>query len=376
MSEREKGLSPSQQIQQAEYKQKLHKVKEAGGVIGKVYLFDNHSHAVFNPSTGLIEINKSRGLEKEVDQKSVEVKFGPSGRMDLPTAIAQVFHIVDEFELSGGRVTNQDRAVLDMAELLIDWWSNLPISEQERQQKHSEVVKILEETNYFASKDPRRKKMREYLTRGIGRDSLDRINPEAMKVLVACAAREGKRRETKNRAIFVKYGLQLLPDLIMQREEERKRLGRTIIAVDELLNMSSVHLQSYAKKLTNFRQERLSELLNPFIIKTAPLVFPAAETLVELGSNLLDPKKRRLELILGEEKYLSIISSREISNWKQLTKALQHEVVIRDLRIFTDPMLVKIRNNLAKALQNEQAKMDEEMDKRHKRLANHPQAGV
>ncbi len=226
MSPQERGLSPSEQILQGDHRQKVRKVKEPGATTGKAYLFDDHSHAVITPATGLIEINRSRSAEKEIDGESIEVKFGPAGQMDLPTTTAHVFHIVDDFELTGGKVTKEDHAVLAATELMMDWWSDTPISEEERQQKQAQVLEVLEKANYFAAKDPKRKKMREYLIRGTGRDSLDRLNPEAMKVLVACALREGKRREDKNRAIFVKYGLQLLPDLILQREEERRRISK------------------------------------------------------------------------------------------------------------------------------------------------------
>ncbi len=371
MSSQERGPSPSEQILNKNQEEKLQKRKESGALRGKVFLFE-HSHAAYDPATGLIQIARSRSAEIEVAKDLVEVKFGLAGQMELPVAIAHVLHIVDDFELSGGDVTRRDRAVLDKALDVLEWWEDTPISEDNRQTKENEVDEVLESTKYSSSRDRHRKKIGAELSRGTHRDSLGRINPEAMKTLVAVAIRSGNMREDKNRIIFNKYGLQLLPDLIIEREEERKRLHHAMLRIEQVMRVPEPLFLTYQRKIKTLGND-LPGILSPWVVKIAPFNQPAAEALASLVPDLHVKNRTVIKKVLGDKKFEELRTRKA----RQLIKAIAaFRVYPKDARRVIDELLKSTYDNLGETLKKEQQTMNEEMEKRRIRLANEPQAIV
>ncbi len=261
------GISPAEQILRSETEVQLVRSRVPGELRGKVFLF-NHSHAVYDPSSGLIEIVRGKS-EKEIAKDTIELEEGLTGKMDLETAISQTLRVANEFALKEGASTKRDRRILEKIVETLGWWDQTPLSEEERQQREEEVRGLLEQEGYVTARDPHRKQIAQNLQAGVDLDSRGRINPSAKKTQVAVAYRRAYRRGNKNRAIFVKYGLQLLPDLVQERITERKRLGLASVQIQNVLDIPQWHTNSYPQRVRSLIN-RLPTILPPWIIRVAP----------------------------------------------------------------------------------------------------------
>lgn len=363
MGKPESGVSPAQQIRRAGIKEPFRRVKEPGVTKGKVFLFENHSHAIYDPSSGLIEIIKSTKPEKEVGG-TVESDLTPAGKMTLPIAIAQTLHIADQFALEGGEVTEKDREVLAKTLEMLDWLEKTPIDENERQEKERQVGTLLEEVGYRNARDRHRVKIAEKLWAGSNLDSLGRRNPEAKKTQVEVAYRSGRRRDHKNRAIFEKYGLRLLRDLVREREIERERIKQAIIAIEAV--QKTPHSQwwkSYERKAQSLIQ-RLPTIISLYHIRVAPFAYPVAEAFAGLVYSPDSSEEKRLIQILGEEKLREL---RRDSSLEKLLKSVQYAPAF--VKEAVDNKLGRAHAKLVQILEEEEQTMQEERTKRDARLA-------
>lgn len=312
-AEDRQGRSPGVQILQAEKERKVYTYKRAGSTKGMFFPLPNSDDVGVRSHTGTLAIFRPTGV-KDVVNGVTRIETAPNTLQNVEDAISQTLYIVPPVLLvSHQSYGRKDLKALQKSLDLIHWWDESPVSEEDLIKMHAEIYKFLEGNRFGNARDTLRQEFADNLLEGASVDSLGRVNQERSRVYAAMAHRLARLLADKNTAVWVKNALQIFPDLVNLREDERKRLERPLRIARRAL---SKKVDSHVVRQTQVLMNDIPSTLCFDLIPTAEYLHAAARLYFILTQHQTQNSlHQNVRKILGDTEYEKMASEKSLQEW-------------------------------------------------------------